>query len=100
MSKPSYDTLEKELAVYRKAEMIIRKFLKDPRSDATHKLIAYSTGNTFEEIKEYSNIFYQYFENTNNSEDSIIKENVVKIFKKKLKKKPKMRIVNLFFRQS
>ena len=67
MSKPSYDTLEKELAVYRKAEMIIRKFLedrkkkeelKDPRSDATHKLIADSTGNTFEEIKEYSNIFY------------------------------------------
>lgn len=114
MSKlPSYnetviETLTKELAEYRQIGIEMKKTLedhkkkeealKDPRSNETLQSIADCTGNSFEEIKEYSDIFYKHFEFTNDPKDSVIKEDVKRIFKTELKRKPKMKIINLYFR--
>ena len=70
--------------------------LKDPRSEATLTLLAEVKNCDLEELRQYSDIFHKYFEMTGNQEDIVPKEEIIDIFKKELKKRPKMRIISTF----
>lgn len=94
--KERYLTLLANLKTIRDAHKQREQELRDPRSEVNLKILAELARTEFEEMKMYSDIFHENFKYTANEQDVIQKEDILGVFKKNIKGRPKMKVIRLF----